>query len=215
VFSVDLRAPRFICPACRGTECTYAGASGRIEWDFPCTCDRCGARSRLTGFPRYLAATVVLIGAVFAFYFNVFAHYWTVSPVLALLGMAAAVYAAMWMHDRVVNGLAAWELASAAPPAPAREDERGLETPLGVALRRNWIYLAGAPLFGPFQFLLAPRYGIPPSVSSLLFFAVLLPTLWPIVTGRAPLTFWIVAVALWMAGFVVGIMLDSMKLVPG
>ena len=69
--------------------------------------------------------------------------------------------------------------------------------------------LLGAPLFGPFEFVLAPIYGLPHSVSGIAFFATLLPAFWPIVMGRAPLTFWVVALGLWAAGCVAGISLAA------
>ena len=206
VISIQTNGVRFACPACRATSGIYAGTARWIELDLPSTCRKCGARSRLNGLPRYLGGTVALMAAVVVFYFKVFIRSWAESPMLALLALAVVLCAAMWLHGHFVRPLAKWELAPAPPPAP-REETPGLDTPLGVALRRDWVYLVGAPLFGPYVFLFAPRYDIPPPVTMILFFATLAPAFWPVINGRAPITFWVVAIVLWMAGGVVGIAL--------
>lgn len=80
----------------------------------------------------------------------------------------------------------------------------GWETPLRTAVRGNWVYLMGAPLFGPYVFLLKPMYRFPIALDAVLFFATLGLAILPVIRRKAPPMFWFLAVGIWTAGIVVG-----------
>lgn len=71
---------------------------------------------------------------------------------------------------------------------------------LGDAVRDNWGYLVLAPLFGPYVFLLKPALDLPMLLTPIVFFFSLGIAFVPIVRGRASLSFWVLAIGLWMAG---------------
>ncbi len=75
-----------------------------------------------------------------------------------------------------------------------------LKPSLGVALRHDWRHLLGVALFPSvtglsFLYLHVPEVAFIP-----FFFAVAFYAMWPCLAKRAPMTFWFVAGAVWMAG---------------
>ena len=87
------------------------------------------------------------------------------------------------------------------PPAEAVAANAGREAPLPdlrTALRRYWYHLIGVGSFASvLQLFRLPSYLLPP-----FFFGVAFYAMWPCITRRAPFTFWLVAMGVWMSGAV-------------
>ncbi len=67
---------------------------------------------------------------------------------------------------------------------------------LPTALGRYWYHLTGVASFASIMTLFhLPALAVPP-----LFFGSALFAAWPTITKRAPYSFWIVAVGVWMGG---------------
>lgn len=140
----------------------------------------------------YLGVIAVLIAVIFGLYFGV-------APRLVggsvLLGYAAVglLMVAFGVGERYARRkLLRWERGT-------REQVPG-ETSFLRGLRENWVFLIGAALFGPCIALLGGFHTAPHGVIAILFFGALVPALWPILSGRAPFSFWLLALALWAAG---------------
>lgn len=72
--------------------------------------------------------------------------------------------------------------------------------PLGEALRAYWKSLIGIALFPAVAFVGGDFLHLPFDYLALPFFAVCLLAAWPYLSGRAPYTFWFVAMLVYLAG---------------
>lgn len=182
----------FSCPACGGTECTStAGAIGQVL-DYPVLCSGCGAKVRLNGFRSYLAMLIALIAAVFALYFSVIARLFQANSFLGYLGLGAMVVVFGLVERYLKRRLLRWTLGESTQGSD--------ETSLSRALRKNWVWLAPAALFGPCLSAFGGFHAVSVPVMGILFFGSLGVAMWPVISGRAPWGFGLLAIAVWMAG---------------
>ena len=182
---------KFVCPGCGGAECTSTAEGVAQVLDFPVACSACGARARLKGARAWVAATLGVVAVLFLFYFTVVVALFKRSEVLGYLGLGAMALA-FYGAERFLRRLVKWELG---------QSTRGPdETSLSRALRTSWPWLLPAALFGPCVAALGGFAALPKPVIALLFFGALGAAVVPIVSGRAPVAFWFVAVPLWFCG---------------
>jgi hypothetical protein len=86
------------------------------------------------------------------------------------------------------------------PPEPPRLE-------LNVALRRYWKHLIGVALFPIVAFAGIEIFHLPFGALIPVFFAVNFLAAWPYLARRAPYTFWLTAMGVWMAAAFVGLLL--------
>ena len=77
---------------------------------------------------------------------------------------------------------------------------------LPVALRLYWKYYWGLVLFPPIAIPAITIFQVPFPFIAVPFFAVSFLAGWPWLAKRAPYSFWLVAMAVWMASGVFGIL---------
>lgn len=191
---MEIRASRltFGCPACGGTECTSAAEAIWQVLDCPVLCSGCGVKVRLNGFRFYLAMMIALIAAMFALYFGALPRLFQANSFLGYLGFGAMVVVFGLVERYLKRRLLRWTLG---------ESTRGPdETSLSQALRKNWVWLAPAALSGPCISAFGGFHSVPVPVFGILFFGSLGVAMWPVISGRAPMGFWLLAIAVWMAG---------------
>ncbi len=88
----------------------------------------------------------------------------------------------------------------AAAEAPAEVSRTPVRVPLGEALRLYWWALVGIALFPSAAFIGGDVFHIPFEFFMLPFFAVTFLAAWPSYSGRAPYSFWLVAMVVYMLG---------------
>jgi len=91
--------------------------------------------------------------------------------------------------------------------APPKVLAASVPAPLRDALRHYWWALLGVALFPAAAFIGGEVLHIPFEYFILPFFAVALLAAWPCVSGRAPYTFWLVAISVYMLGGAIAVML--------
>jgi hypothetical protein len=97
-----------------------------------------------------------------------------------------------------------------------QEVTQGARLNLGIALRRHWPYLLGVALFPSFAMIATGIFHLPFPFLILPFFAAFLLATWPYATKRAPYSFWLVAMGVWMGGGFLGVLvLQLLRLIPG
>ena len=79
--------------------------------------------------------------------------------------------------------------------------------PLEKALRLYWQHMIGVAAFPPAFFIGAGVLQAPRLVYAPFFFAVSLLAAWPYFTKKAPYTFWLVAMAVWMTSVAISVTL--------
>ena len=77
---------------------------------------------------------------------------------------------------------------------------------LAEAVRIYWRSLAGVATFGPLLLVTDTFIEIPFWIVLFPFFLVMGLAMWPWLSGRAPYTFWVLALGVWMAGGFVGVL---------
>lgn len=86
-------------------------------------------------------------------------------------------------------------------PTQTDTDEAGdSNIPLETAVRSNWPYLLGAPLFGPYVFVLTPVFQLPLALTPIIFLVSLGLAMLPVGMRRAPMSFFALALGLFAAG---------------
>ena len=75
---------------------------------------------------------------------------------------------------------------------------------MAEAARIYWRSLAGVAILGPVLLVTSRFIEIPFWIVLVPFFVVMGLAMWPWLSGRAPYTFWILAVGVWVAGGLVG-----------
>lgn len=107
-------------------------------------------------------------------------------------------------QQRFLDAWRSLEAAKSAIAPPTLSDakrEAVAMLPLPKALRRYWLTLAGVCLFPTFGFVGFELFGIRAGWAVVpLFFVTFLLALKPVGARRAPMTFWLVVVGLWVAG---------------
>ena len=71
---------------------------------------------------------------------------------------------------------------------------------LGQAMRRYWPFLLGITAFH-ILLVFVPSAAENHALLAILFFAAVLPAMWPTAFGAAPYSFWVVASLYWFFGF--------------
>ena len=89
------------------------------------------------------------------------------------------------------------------------------KSPLAEALDLYWPHLIGPALFPSVLFIGAKVLGVFVVVLFLPLFLIFLQTAWPCLRNDAPYSFLGVACAVWMAGGVVGLIVQALISVPG
>jgi hypothetical protein len=75
---------------------------------------------------------------------------------------------------------------------------QGANPSLRHLVRRNWPYLLGAPIYGPYISFVSPDYGLPPLVDSLVLDFSLGLALVPVLRRKALPMFWFVSMVIWV-----------------
>jgi hypothetical protein len=185
---------RFNCPSCGGTECTSAAEGIGQALDFPVLCRGCGAKVRLNGFRFYLAIVIALMAAMVALYFGAIVRLFKANSLFGYLGFGAMMVVFGLIQQYLKRRLLKWTLG---------ESTRGPDqASLSRALRKNWAWLVPAALFGPCISAFGGFQAVSNPVFGTLFFGSLGVATWPVISGRAPWGFWLLAIAVWMAGTV-------------
>jgi hypothetical protein len=115
-----------------------------------------------------------------------------------LLSAGLGFVAAHWVlyRRRAVGIFPTWTI-EASSPSPAAMPQRKT---LGEALRSYWWTLIGVAVFPTIVIVGAELLAIPFEFFILPFFAVCFLAGWPYLSGRAPYSFWLVAMCVWLGG---------------
>ena len=89
-------------------------------------------------------------------------------------------------------------------PTQTDTDEAGdWNISLGTAVRSHWPYLLGAPLFGPYVFVLTPVFQLPFGLTPFIFLVSLGLAMLPVGMRKAPMSFFALALGLFAAGIAI------------
>jgi hypothetical protein len=87
---------------------------------------------------------------------------------------------------------------------------KGPRLPLSEALRRFWMNLIGVTLFPFVAVITLKHYRLPIAVLFVLFLAAVVPAMWPFAIRNAPISYFGVAMAIWMAAILFAFVLSVM-----
>jgi hypothetical protein len=122
-------------------------------------------------------------------------------------GVGFALIHAVLYRRRRVGVFPTWTIAHPVSPLGGTPPER---LTLRAALRAYWWTLIGLALFPTTVVIGAGVWHIPDEFFILPFFGVSILAGWPLLARRAPYSFWLVAMGVWLSGGIVAAMLSEL-----
>ncbi len=162
---------------------------------------------RLRPLLLFAVASVVQggLGLIQATHANSPSGAYVISGFLTSAGIGFALAHQLFYLRRAVGVYPAERLTSEQRTLAPRPDRK----PLREAIRCYWKHLIGVALFPTVALVGGEVLHIPFGYLALPFFAVSFLAAWPYLSGKAPYTFWLVAMFVWIAGGFLAVFLSS------